>query len=334
MKRIEWIDSLKGFGIFCVTFGHLSCNLLLETHIYSFHMFLFFFISGFLHSNYNNNFKEYIIKKTKALLIPFLIWNLLSCLVGMMNKQTIVDSIRLFFLLDGSICWNAPIWFLLQLYMVETVYFFIEKYISKYKYACIPVLLMLWIFVSNNNIFLKLNIFPVCLLFYILGNVFKKNYDAYNEKCFVKPKYLVLVYLLLLCINIIFGIFLNKRITFTGADFGNVIYCALAAISGIIFYILLFQNIRILGTNKILSYLGKNSLIIMATQYYFFTVYDIISKKFLEISIWHYRSTIKAFVISVITILLICIIIQLLKKISNRHVGLKKICRLFGVNVS
>lgn len=51
MRRLGWVDALKGFGIFCVTLGHLSCHPLIEAHIYSFHMFLFFFLSGFVRKN-------------------------------------------------------------------------------------------------------------------------------------------------------------------------------------------------------------------------------------------------------------------------------------------
>ena len=334
MKRIDWIDSLKGFGIFCVTFGHLACNYLLETHIYSFHMFLFFFLSGFLHNNSDGSFKKYIIKKTKSLFLPFILWNALSCLIGLMLGKTVYESIRLFLLLDGVMCWNAPIWFLLLLYMASIIYFFVEKYIPHGKYLSIPLLMALWILVSGNNIFLKLNIVPVCLLFYILGSIFKQFHDKYNEIIRSKRQMLFFPAFLFLSMNILFGVVLNKRISFTGADFGNVFYCCLAAISGVLFYFILFENVRLLRTNKLLSYLGKNSLIIMATQYWFFTLYDVISKRLLNGSIWYYRNTLKALVISVITITLICSIVELLKKISIRNCRLWKICTWFGISIS
>ena len=61
--RIEWLDSLKGFAIFLVVVGHVVLGYLRAgifpeyqwslqlTHdlIYSFHMPLFFLISGFLY---------------------------------------------------------------------------------------------------------------------------------------------------------------------------------------------------------------------------------------------------------------------------------------------
>lgn len=334
MKRIEWIDSLKGFGIFCVTVGHQTCHYLIETHIYSFHMFLFFFISGFLHNNAKGDFKQYITKKTNALFIPFLIWNILSCFAGVVCLgENVVESIRLFFLLDGKICWNAPIWFLLQLYIVEIVYFFLEKYVRNRIYLCVPILVIFWALISENNILLKLNILPVCLLYYVLGHIFKQFYNKWNNRIIKTHKYIFSIAILLLFVNILFGVLLNNRISFTGADFGNVIYCSLAAISGVLFYIIVFQNVPFLRTNKVLSYLGKNSMIIMASQYWFFMLYDVISMKLFNMSVWHYRNTLKALVISIITISLICLIIEMVKKIGDRNIGVKKICTWFGVNM-
>ena len=49
-KRIEWIDALKGFLIVCVTIGHCNVWPPLERYIYSFHMLVFFAVSGFLFS--------------------------------------------------------------------------------------------------------------------------------------------------------------------------------------------------------------------------------------------------------------------------------------------
>ena len=323
MKRIDWIDALKGFGIFCVTLGHLACNYLLETHIYSFHMFLFFFLSGFLHNNAQGSFRVYLAKKSTALLFPFLLWNLMSCLIGLFFNYTVSETIRLFFLLDGIICWNAPIWFLLQLFMVGISFFIIDEYMPYGKYLSIPVLFVLWYFISGYNVFLKLNILPVCLLFYIFGNIVKQFYDNCS-KAGNKTHIYIPAALLFLSTNIVFGLCLNKRVSFTGADFGNVFYCCLAAIAGILFYILIFKNTHCLRANKVLSYLGQNSLIIMATQYWFFTFYDILSNRLFGISIWHYRNTAKALVISITTILLICTVVEILKKIGIKNHTVKK----------
>lgn len=331
MKRIEWVDSLRGFGIFCVTIGHLACNFLIETHIYSFHMFLFFFISGFLHSDKQGNFKEYMSKKTKTIFMPFLFWNILSVLAGIvLFGVDIGTSIGLLFLLDGQICWNAPIWFLLLLYMTQVVYFFIKKYIPYGNYVSIPILLVLWGFVSSTNVIMKLNLLPICLLFYVLGNVYKEFYKKYEDEKKGK-KIVVPVCIAFLSINLVFGVYLNGRITFTGAYFGNVLYCVVGAIAGVMFYTLLFQNVQVLQSSKVLSYLGKNSLIIMAMQYWLFKFYDFVFSKFSQISVWHYRSTLKALVVSVVTMALICGFSELVKALCKKNAFAEKLCGLTGI---
>ena len=47
-KREPYIDCLRGTVIIFVVLGHLNPGMILETWIYSFHMFLFFFLSGYL----------------------------------------------------------------------------------------------------------------------------------------------------------------------------------------------------------------------------------------------------------------------------------------------
>ncbi len=47
MKRIEWVDIARGIGIILVILGHIGIGKV-GKFIYSFHIPLFFFLSGFL----------------------------------------------------------------------------------------------------------------------------------------------------------------------------------------------------------------------------------------------------------------------------------------------
>ena len=46
-KRISWIDMAKGYGTILVIFAHIHYGGL-RTWIYTFHMPLFFFLSGYV----------------------------------------------------------------------------------------------------------------------------------------------------------------------------------------------------------------------------------------------------------------------------------------------
>ena len=81
-KRIEYVDILKGIGIICVLLGH---NLVVQDDgqlpeimryiIYSFHMPLFFFLSGYVFST-KVNWTNFIKKKIKTIVVPMYIFSL------------------------------------------------------------------------------------------------------------------------------------------------------------------------------------------------------------------------------------------------------------------
>ena len=101
-QRIQYIDQIKGFAIFLVVFAHaIGWNLsnwqqvllidysrpcfweksLLWSIIYSFHMPLFFFISGlFTPPICKSTMKDYILKKTRRLLLPYIVTGFLMIL--------------------------------------------------------------------------------------------------------------------------------------------------------------------------------------------------------------------------------------------------------------
>ena len=67
--RINWIDMAKGYGILGVIIGHISTPGI-TVWIYTFHIPLFFFMSGFLF-NTNYSLVVFLNRKIKALLIPY-----------------------------------------------------------------------------------------------------------------------------------------------------------------------------------------------------------------------------------------------------------------------
>ena len=48
-NRIPWLDAVKGVGIICVILGHMTIPETLRQFVFSFHMPLFFFVSGYLY---------------------------------------------------------------------------------------------------------------------------------------------------------------------------------------------------------------------------------------------------------------------------------------------
>lgn len=91
--RSSWVDAAKGIGIILVVYGHVARGLesagiipdstgfrLVDSVIYSFHMPLFFFLSGiFLSSSLERKgFRGLVLGKAETLIYPYVVWSLLQ----------------------------------------------------------------------------------------------------------------------------------------------------------------------------------------------------------------------------------------------------------------
>ena len=82
-NRLDWLDLLKCLAMLLVVFGHVNkdvANTTLRYYIYSFHMPLFFIISGtafYLQINKREySFKDMLKNKARTLLKPYLLFNI------------------------------------------------------------------------------------------------------------------------------------------------------------------------------------------------------------------------------------------------------------------
>jgi fucose 4-O-acetylase-like acetyltransferase len=90
-RRLD-LDRLKGLGILLVVFGHLMRGgepgydqyTVLRTAVYDFHMPLFFYLSGYVFflAGYQNtsDYKRFALRRTYRLLLPFVIFGVVSVL--------------------------------------------------------------------------------------------------------------------------------------------------------------------------------------------------------------------------------------------------------------
>lgn len=78
-NRIEYIDIAKAFAIFCVVLGHtVSSDTFLKTVLYSFHMPVFFMLSGMVMQKKGEfSLGVYLKKKARLLLVPYFLWGVI-----------------------------------------------------------------------------------------------------------------------------------------------------------------------------------------------------------------------------------------------------------------
>lgn len=79
--RIKYLDYTKGIAILFIIMGHIYLEGNFITWIYSFHVPLFFIISGIV-MNYDKSkcFKEFFIKKFKSIMLPYILFSIFNIL--------------------------------------------------------------------------------------------------------------------------------------------------------------------------------------------------------------------------------------------------------------
>lgn len=167
-KRLIGIDVMQGIAMVLVVLGHHLFNFMPEWYrqifewIYTFHMPLFIFISGFLirysYKGVNNwkEYKQYLAKRIKKFLLPFLIvgtigtlasWNfndtnaLLNNLLNLIisPKQSEVTFLWYIYLLFIFYCiapiiFNAKLWIKVLLFIVAL---YLSTHVIPIGYICI-----------------------------------------------------------------------------------------------------------------------------------------------------------------------------------------------------
>lgn len=89
-QRLEYIDIAKGIGIICVILGHMD-NDSIKQFVFSFHMPLFFMISGFFLSTKGKP-RELLRKRVRALLPPYLLTSI--ALIAMSCLKNFIQILR------------------------------------------------------------------------------------------------------------------------------------------------------------------------------------------------------------------------------------------------
>jgi len=141
-QRNTYIDTARGIGIILLVFGHIiTANTYLFNWVYSFHMPLFFFLSGMVASEKNlNNYPTYFKKKFKARIIPYFVIVALGIFVCMLIPQYRNDAIaiglyshfiHIFILFRPIWLYIGQVWFLPALFWSEIYFYVFYKLVGK-----------------------------------------------------------------------------------------------------------------------------------------------------------------------------------------------------------
>ena len=203
-KRIGWIDEVRGYAIILVMLGHTYCPQNISTWLYTFHVPLFFFISGYLFSTSKYNcFKDFLISKFKSLILPMLCLGIivksLKFLVVPSNNGIYDFLLKLILgpiiVLRGS-GFDSGLWFIPCLFISEIIFYFIlQKYKNNTKrivviLALLSILGFLYMSIISKIFFWSIDASLIAVGFIGLGYL-AKTHNLCANKIF-NIKYFVL----------------------------------------------------------------------------------------------------------------------------------------------
>ena len=195
--RIQELDLMRGFAIILMIVGHSIlvhpidfstipwCHAL-HRWIYSFHMELFFFISGAVY--YCSNFKTYILKKIDRLLIPMLFVGTISILFHALGGNYVNNHSPIVKSLINMMVYGDTYWFLYTLFIISLIYPLIEKILPNiYWEFGLATLIILFRHIIKFPILFRINDVTYYLPYFIMGHVLvlwmRKDLNYWFEIC-------------------------------------------------------------------------------------------------------------------------------------------------------
>lgn len=285
-ERNNSIDIARGIGIILLVLGHIvTGNSYLFNWIFSFHMPLFFFLSGMCVKEekiHHARFLPYVNTRAKKRLLPYFMivtMGFLVCMCIPSYRQVIFeDGIflqlqHIFLRMSPRNLYVGQAWFLASLFWTE-IYFYLWYHTCGRKHILIQTAVMLLFLLIAYNLWHIQSLFPVTgriyfqmdtafagAFCYILGFQIRR-YQCVER---IETWGWLLIIPFLLC-NLYFGTWKNSYVNLCDLVFGNRYFylismcCGMAAILLIACYLSKLPS----ATWRVIAWYGKNSLSLYA----------------------------------------------------------------------
>lgn len=281
-KRVQWIDMAKGIGLILVMYGHIQFRPYpFYVWLCSFHMPLFFFLSGitFRVKKYED-FQTFFKKKIKALLIPYMIFASVTWVYRFgveiwdyFRKGTAIDwgwlgnkALGILFQVRGSE-FGIGVWFLPCIFVAFLLLFLILKISRGNKEIAIllgSICLCIGFLYSTRigkELPWSLDAALVAVFFMTIGNAFsEKLMNLELHHCVRLNIKTILVALIAITGSILFswcnyGV-LDRAVGMWSNNYGSFLFFILGVVSGVAITIIFCNACHI----SFLKQIGENSI--------------------------------------------------------------------------
>ena len=284
LDRLVWVDAVKGIGILLVILGHtIDIHPLLSKLIYSFHMPMFFIISGLLFNS--EKYKKmkcskFIKIKFNSYLIPYFIYCLINLIFQVLWKLLFFREIIslkevLGYILaiiygyagDRRMPNCSSVWFLMCLFWASLFVFIINKYAGRLSllFASISLSLSYCIYLCvGYRLPFNLSTAFMATAFIWLGvNIRKyKIIDIITES----KQWIFYVSVIGLTTIGLISAYYNSKVGMNENEYGNLLLFLLSAVSLSLAVFIVSKRVAIFR-NKYFIFLGKNTMLVIGFNF-------------------------------------------------------------------
>lgn len=253
----------------CVIIGHTALNsypgLAVRAVIYSFHMPLFFVLSGYLWNENSVMKKGWIKHKAQKLLIPYLSYTVLIQAFNIVLDPTTWNKTNLLKIFLSTIFqirlsdYSGVMWFATWMFVTQILMGFIDRYFTKnvWKYGVISLLFILGCILMNLYVTLPWHLDAAffALLFMKIGYAIKNKLTG-----FLDVKHIIMfISIFVICggLNIYY---IGDCPDIYNCRIGSCLLYLAASISGVMCVIYLMKKIKNRYICNILELIGRYSL--------------------------------------------------------------------------
>ena len=270
-QRLRFIDIAKGIGIICVIIGHtVEHGSFLFNVIFSFHMPLFFIVSGMLFKK--ADWSTLIKKRFSSLIVPYLT-TIVIFLPFFLVKRYIKYGTPEFDVFLLSSVWGAgfkmppplsciepigAIWFLLAMFGAQVLFCFSpERRTLKCLYCC-TLAITGWLIGRYFWLPIDLCVAMVSTIFLFLGSFIAK----------IEWEKIKFIYIALLIILWVIG--WTKTLGIVSNTYPYYIFSVVTSSAGCVIILLLsfwFEKVGNMALDRYFAYMGRYSLVILCFHF-------------------------------------------------------------------
>ncbi|MDF2940379.1 MAG: hypothetical protein K0R66_1021 [Gammaproteobacteria bacterium] len=269
--HIKAVDSLKCFAILAVVLGHIGTPF--TNFIFSWHMPLFFFIAGFFIKS-DESVKTHLIKSSKRLLIPYIVFAVLALLVVMIKNPVLhrpqasllegIVAIVYWMNTDHITTYGNVLWFLPTLFLCRLALFLLLKYVRNLWVILLICVALAWLSIGLNlNLPFALPEAMAALIWVYVGYIY---FNYIRHAALYENKLYFGLAALLLVLPLVY--FKMPLLNIAEMDFSNPLYNYVYSVIMAFLISSVFMKVEWLSRSNLVNWVGINTMSIFIFHTY------------------------------------------------------------------